>query len=106
MRECRGILWNATGGSAIIFENNKGMRGTHTVRVLDNSGNRIVWQIPLQRGLPIILIPVRERWAEQRLHRWERHGLDTINNRVAKRAKRFEDPFAIGDIAAVAGDHS
>src|ERR1022692_3570124 len=61
---------------------------------------------PLQRGLPVVLIPVRERWAKQRLHRGKGHGLDTINNGATELAQRLQDALPIGNIAAIARDHS
>ena len=52
------------------------------------------------------MIPVRERWAKQRLHRGKGHGLDTINNGATELAQRLQDAFPIGNIAAIARDHS
>jgi hypothetical protein len=47
MRECGGIARNPAGGTAVIFENNKGKRGMQTVGMLDDCGDRIVGQFAL-----------------------------------------------------------
>src|SRR5439155_15255947 len=59
---------------------------------------------PLQSGLPVILITVRERRAEQRLHDGERHKLNGVNQRAAELPQGLEDALALGDVTTVARD--
>src|SRR5437762_3560924 len=106
MWKCRGVLRHAAGGASVILENDGGKRGGHTVGMLHNRGDRIVRQFLVQRGFPIIVIPVGKGWAQQRLHRWKRHGLDSVKNWLAELAQRLEKALALGGISAVAGDHA
>ena len=105
VRECGGFARNPACGAAIIFENDKRKWGTSAGSLLDDRRDRVVRQFPLQRGLPIVVIAIRERWAKQRLHRGKRHGLNAVNNRAAELAQRLQDAFPICNIAAIARDH-
>src|SRR5262245_39765133 len=58
MRKCGGILGYPGGGAAVVFEDDNRDGRAHTVRVLDGCYDRVVCQLPLQRGLPIIVVAI------------------------------------------------
>ena len=100
-----GVSRNPTGGAAIVFEHDCREWRHHTVCVVDNGRDGVIRQLSLQGGLPVVVIAVRERGGKQGLHRRERHGLDRVKNRFAKRAERPQHTFSGRDRSAVAGNH-
>src|SRR5947199_216195 len=55
VRICGSVGWNAAGETAIVFENEGGKRRSHTVGMLNEQCDRVVRQIPLKGGFPVIL---------------------------------------------------
>jgi hypothetical protein len=56
VRICGSVPCDATGATAIVFEND-GRKRCHTVGMINDHCDRLVRQVPLKGGLPVIVLP-------------------------------------------------
>jgi hypothetical protein len=56
VRICGSVPCDATGATAIVFEND-GRKRCHTLGMINDHCDRLVRQVPLKGGLPVIVLP-------------------------------------------------
>ena len=100
-----GRVDSARGAAEELYDD-AGQPGLHAVAMLDDQIDNLVAQAPDEGRPPLNVRAVRGHLIDKLLHHRKRHWLNRVEQRRTECTQRFDDPLALGKIAAIAGHHA